>query len=133
LGAGRYGAGSNISRSVSWTGGAPTDAAANDHSYVTAGKLGTGYSFTAPADTTQRTIYLYVGGHASASTLTARLSDGSAPAYAVTFSGASRYSEMLAITYNSASAGQKLIISYVKSRNIHGPGGTADLIAAALA
>jgi hypothetical protein len=133
LGSGHYAARSDISRSVSWTGGASLDAAANDHSYVTAaGKIGAGYSFTAPADTTQRTLYLYLGGRASASTLTARLSDGSAPAYTVTLSGSSLYSNMVAITYNAASAGQKLIISYAKSRNIHGTGGTADLIAAML-
>jgi hypothetical protein len=133
LGSGGFGAQSNISRSVSWTGGASMGAAANDHSYVTAGKLGAGYSFTAPADTTERTISIYLGGRASAGTLTARLSDGSAPAYSVTLSGSSLYSDVVTITYTAASAGQKLIISYVKSHSMHATGGSADLIAAWLA
>ena len=47
-----------------------------------------------------------------------------------TFSGNSKYNDVVAITYSAASAGQKLVLTYVKSSNINGTGGSADLMAA---
>jgi hypothetical protein len=92
-----------------------------------------GYFFTVPADTTTRTVYVYVGGFSSGSTLTAQLSDGSAADITFSFSGPAHYSDVVAITYNASEPGQTLMLTYVKSLNIGGTGGSADLIAAWLA
>jgi fermentation-respiration switch protein FrsA (DUF1100 family) len=43
--------------------------------------VGKGFSLTAPADTSVRTLKIHVGGWNSSGKLTATLSDGSAPEY----------------------------------------------------
>ncbi len=129
-----FGGYTDASRSVNWTGGSPTATDSGDDGYIWANNaLGAGYSFTAPADTTTRTLYVYAGGYSSGATLTAHLSDGSAADYAASASGTGIYSQLYTITYKAASAGQKLTISYVKNTNINGAGGSVDLIAAYLA
>ncbi len=133
LGSGSEGAYYDSSRTVQWSDGTPTSSD-SDHSYIWANNaIGAGYAFTAPADTTTRTLYVYAGGNSSGSTLTAHLSDGSAPDVVITASGNGLYTNLYTITYKAASAGQKLTLSYVKSTNINGSGGSVDLIAAALA
>ena len=71
-----------------------------------------------------------MGGYSSGSTLTAHLSDGSAADCVVNLSSSGHYTDVVAITYKAASAGQTLTLSYVKSQNINGTGGSVDLIAA---
>jgi hypothetical protein len=133
------GAGSNVgaytapTRNTSWTDGTPTVSDTNDEGYIwDNGALDSGFSFTVPADTTQRTLTIYAGGLGTASTLTAHLSDGSAPDYTVTSSGSGLYTEMYTITYQAASANQTLTITFLKTANITGTGGSTDLIAATL-
>ncbi len=134
LGSGSYGGYSDNSRNASWTDGTPDASDTNEHGYIWANTaIGAGYSFTAPADTTTRTLYVYAGGNSSGGTLTAHLSDGSATDVVLTASGNALYTNLYTITYKAASAGQKLTISYVKSTNINGTGGSVDLIAAYLA
>jgi hypothetical protein len=134
LGLGNEGGYSNTSRSVSWTNGTPTATDSGDDGYIWANNaLGAGYSFTVPADTTTRTLYVYAGGYSSGATLTAQLSDGSAAEFVASASGNGIYSNLYTITYSAASAGQTLTISYVKSSTINSAGGSVDLIAAALA
>jgi subtilase family serine protease len=131
LGAGQHGAYTNTSRDVIWTDGTPTATDSGDDGYLWANTaIGAGYSFTAPASTTTHTLYIYLGGYSSGSTLTATLSDNSATPYTVSFTGTGTYNEIVAITYKAASASQKLTISYTKSSNINGTGGSSDLIAA---
>jgi hypothetical protein len=48
----------------------------------------------------------------------------------MTFSSATHYTDVVAITYKAASANQKLTLSYVKSQTIGDPSGSVDLIAA---
>jgi hypothetical protein len=130
---GNYGGYSDPTRNATWSDGTPTASDTNEHGYIWANTaLGAGYSFTVPADTTTRTLYVYAGGISSGGTLTAHLSDGSAADYVVTASGTGLYTNLYTITYTAASAGQTLKISYVKSTNINGTGGSVDLIAAAL-
>ena len=129
-----YGGYTDSSRSVSWTDGTPVTTKTGDDGYIWANDaIGAGYSFTVPASTTAQTLYLYLGGYSSGSTLTAHLSDGSAPDYSVSFSSAGHYNDIVAITYSAASPGQTLKITYLKSQTINGTGGSTDLIAAALA
>jgi uncharacterized delta-60 repeat protein len=130
VGTGGFGGYTNSARTVSWSDGSPT-ASSTDSGYIWANNaIGSGFSFTAPADTTTRTLYVYVGGYSSGATLTATLSDGSAAPYTVSLSGNAAYQNVIAITYSAASANQKLTISYTKTTNINGSGGSADLIAA---
>jgi hypothetical protein len=134
LGSANYGAYSIASRNVSWTDGTPLASDTGDQSYIWANDaLGAGYSFTVAASTTKRTLYIDLGGYSSGGTLTAHLSDSSATDYSVSFSGTSHYTEIVAITFNAASAGQKLTLSYVKSQTVGYAGGSIDLIAAWLA
>jgi hypothetical protein len=133
LGSGSYGGYTYPTRSVSWTDGTPVASESGDSGYIWANNaIGAGYSFTVPASTTKHTLYVYLGGYSSGGTLTAHLSDSSAPDYVVSLSGSASYTDMVAITYNAASAGQTLTISYVKSQTIGGAGGSVDLMAAAL-
>lgn len=133
LGSGSYGAWHDSSRSVSFTGGTPLASDGGDQSYIWANNsIGAGYSFTVPADTTARTLYVYAGGFSSGATLTAHLSDGSSADFVATSSGNGIYSNLYTINYQAASAGQTLTVSFTKTTNINGSGGSVDLIGAAL-
>ena len=133
LGAGSVGGYTDSSRSVNWTNGTPTKTNTGDRGYIWANNaLGAGFSFTVPADTTTRTLYVYAGGYSSGGQLTAHLSGGSAADYVVSSSGSAIYTNLYTITYAAPSAGQTLTISYVKTQNIAGSGGSIDLIAAML-
>jgi hypothetical protein len=128
---GSQGGYTDSSRSVSWTGGAPTASVSGDSGYIWANNaVGGGYSFTVPAGTTAHTLYIYAGGYSSGSQLTAHLSDGSAPDYTVSSSGNSHYANIVALTFQAASAGKSMTIWYTKSQNLNGSGGSTDLIAA---
>ena len=56
---------SNDPRSLSWSDGTPTASSSNNTSGVYISGIGNGFSITAPADTTQRTLTVYVGGWSS--------------------------------------------------------------------
>ncbi len=59
---------------------------------------------------------VYVGGYASGGTLTAQLSDGSAPNYVHSaFSGTGQYDAVYTLTYKAASAGKLLTVKWVQS------------------
>jgi hypothetical protein len=75
-------------------------------------------------------LYINLGGASSGGTLSANLSDNSATPYSVTVSGSSNYQDVVAITYNAASAGQTLTLSYTKTQTIGAASGSVDLIAA---
>ena len=134
LGPGSYGGWTYSGRDVSWTNGSPTTSNAGDDGYIWANNaIGAGYSFTVPADTTSRTLYVYLGGYSSGGTLDAHLSDGSAADYTVSMSGSGNYQDVVAITYAAASAGQTLTITYDKTQTIGAASGSVDLMAAWLA
>jgi hypothetical protein len=133
------GVGSNVggytqsARSTVWTDGAPTTSSTGDHGYIWSnGVLNSGFSFTVPAGTTAHTLYIYAGGYGTTSSLTAHLSDGSAPDYTVTASGSGLYTNFYTITFKAASAGQTLTIMLIKTASLVN-GGSVDLIGAALA
>jgi Flp pilus assembly protein TadG len=70
----------NDPRTLTWSDGTPTVSGSNKNGIYIAG-IGNGFQITAPADLTQRTLKVYVGGWQSGGTLTAHLSDGSAVDY----------------------------------------------------
>ena len=67
VGSGNYGGWTYSARNVSWTNGTPTASDSGDDGYIWANNaIGAGYSFTVPASTTSRTLYVYLGGRAAA-------------------------------------------------------------------
>jgi hypothetical protein len=98
----------------SWSGGTPTASVTNTGTGVYVIGLNNGFQITAPADTTKRTLKLYVGVWAAGGRFEASLSDGSAPAYIDTsLSNATDTSnETFALNYQAASAGQTLTVRW---------------------
>ena len=120
-------------RASSWTDGTPTLSASSDKGYYyEARQAGGGWSFTVPADTTQRTVFVYCGGYGTATRLTAHLSDWSLADYSVDTQAAAnnQYQNLHRITYEASQAGQTLTVTYIKTGDPYGPGGSADLMAA---
>jgi hypothetical protein len=106
----------NDPRPVNWTDGTPTVSSTNNLDGVYMSGVGQGFSITAPAGTTSNTLVVHVGGYSSGGTLTAHLSDGSAPDFTDTTSGASgQYDRNYTLTYTAASAGQTLTVTWVMS------------------
>ena len=112
----------------SWTDGTPTLSKANFSGGIYFSGIGNGYQFTVPADTTSRTLKLYVGGWNSTGGLRATLSDGSAAPYVTTFSGADVYSQIVTLTFSAASSGQLLTVRHTMQSGI----GNVGVQAAAL-
>ena len=107
-------------RLVSWTDGTPTSSSSNNRNGVYINGVGQGYTLTAPADTSTRTLILHVGGWSSGGTLTAQLSDGSAAAYQdVTTTSSGSFYRNYTLTYRAANAGQTLTVTWVMTS---GPG-----------
>jgi hypothetical protein len=97
--------------SFSWTDGTPTATAANDSSGVFVQGTGNGFTYVAPADTTLRTLRLYVAIYRGAGTLVAHLSDGSA--VDVTDVGSSMFSYYLyTVAFRAGSPAQTLTVTW---------------------
>jgi len=115
-------------RSFIWTDGTPS-ASGNDSAGATASGIGTGFSFSVAADTTTRTLFVYLGGSDSTGMLSAHLSDSSAPDFTnVPLSGSGRYDGVYTLIFNAASAGQQLQITWTQTAGT----GSISLQAAAL-
>src|SRR5206468_547741 len=102
----------------SWSDGTPTVAITNTPTGVWAygfPMVGTGFQITAPADTTERILNVYVGAFAASGKLEAVLSDQSASAYTnAAFADRTGNGEsgLYSINYASASAGQTFTIKW---------------------
>ena len=119
----------NDPRLVSWTDGTPTASSANNTNGVYIQGVGQGFSIHAPADTTTRTLVVHVGGWNSGGTLTAQLSDSSAADFIdVTTSVSGQYDRNYTLTYQAASTGQTLKVTWVMNSGT----GNVTLNAAAL-
>jgi hypothetical protein len=104
----------NDPRGLSWTDGTPTASSTGSTSGVFVGGAGNGFMFTAPADTSSRTLTVHVGGYQGSATLTAHLSDGSAADFVDTTTVvAGQFDRNYRLTYNAASAGQTLKVTWV--------------------
>jgi uncharacterized protein YjdB len=106
-------------RGFSWSDGTPTASGSTNKNGVYIEGIGTGFQITAPADLTTRTLRVYVGGWNSSGTLTASLSDGSAPDYTnAAFSSTNQYSAVYTLTYKAASPGKLLTIKWLQSAGV---------------
>jgi hypothetical protein len=121
----------NDQRPISWTDGTPVAAATNDITGVFIGGVGNGFQISAPADTTTRTLLVYVGGWLSGGKFVAHLSDGSAADYVdASFSSTTgQYKLVYTLTYHAASAGQQLVVQWTQASGT----GNVTLQGAALA
>jgi hypothetical protein len=112
IGGGSYGTWSLAVWHANWTDGTPTTSGTNDDTYVWSnGTANSGWTFTAPADTTLRTLHVITGGSGSGAIvkITAHLSDGSAVDYTSTSTGSATFTNDYAFTYKAASASQLMI------------------------
>ena len=116
-------------RTLTWSDGI-TPVSGSTQSGIQIPSIGSGFTLSAPADTTARTLTLYVGGANSTGRLTARLSDGSAQSlFGSEIQSAGAYDVVQTISYRANSAGQRL---YVQWTQVAGAG-NVTLQAAALA
>jgi len=101
----------------SWSDGTPTLSVTNTTTGVWAygvPTMGSGFQFTVPADTTLRTLKVYVGTFAARGRFEASLSDNSASAYSSTalVNMGNGPSGVYSISYAAQSAGQTLTIKW---------------------
>jgi hypothetical protein len=118
-----------------WSDGSPTLAASDTKTGVFLTNLNSGFQLTAPADTSPRTLRLYVGAYAARGRLLAYLSDFSARPYVdVSVYDASWDSEyaVYSIVYAAASPGQHLNVTYRSRELLDGAWGNVTLQAATL-
>ena len=118
-----------------WSDGTPTGGATNTTTGIFMAGVGNGFQFTVPADTTLKTLKLYVGLWKANGKLEVSLSDGSAPAFTDTsLSNSSATSiGVYTINFQAASSAQVLTIKYT-ALNIYEPQwGNVTLQAATLA
>ena len=98
----------------SWTDGTPTGSATNSTTGIYILGVGNGFKITAPADTTQRTLTVYVSAYKARGQMVAHLSDASSPDYVnstlngVTSAARGAYT----FTYKAASSGQTLSVTF---------------------
>ncbi|HET6843540.1 MAG TPA: IPT/TIG domain-containing protein [Candidatus Angelobacter sp.] len=102
----------NSGTSFSWTSGSPTDSQSGTATDLQMRGYKNGFKMTVAADTTARTLNLYVASGHGQSTLRASLSDGSAAPFVSVSSATKPFAETLyTIQFQAASAGQKLTIT----------------------
>ncbi len=95
-----------------WSNGTPDASVSSTDTGLYIPGAGSGYKFTAPADTTTRVLRVYLGAYQSDATVTATLSDGSASSYTSTAlqtpnAAANAYYDF---TYAAGSSGQTLTV-----------------------
>jgi hypothetical protein len=121
----------------SWSDGTPTASVTNTTTGVWAygvPNIGTGFELSVPADTTMRTLKVYVGAFAAKGRFEASLSDMSAADYLDSSLSNMRNgpSAVYALQYAANSAGQTLRIRYTLELPMGGLVGNVTLQAAAL-
>ncbi len=100
-------------RPLSWTDGTPNASSTNNRNGLYISGIGNGFSFTVPAATATRTLTVHVGGWESGGSFTAHLSDGSsADLIDTTPNTAAQYDCNYVLTYNAASSGQTLTVTW---------------------
>jgi len=108
--------------SFSWSDGTPTASVAGTKTGVFIPGVTNGFELTLPADTTSRTVKLYLGLYAAKGLFQAWLSDFSAKVYADTSLSNTLGNSYAAYTlnYSAASAGQALTVRFT-AREIYDP------------
>ncbi|MGH9646297.1 MAG: DUF5074 domain-containing protein [Bryobacteraceae bacterium] len=112
-----------------WTDGSPHGVVSNTATGVYISGAGRGFQISVPADTTPRTVTIYVGLYATTGKMTAHLSDNTVADFVdLSFSSGGSAPAAYVIHYQAASAGQKVTLTFVNA----GSGGNVNLQAAAL-
>lgn len=117
-----------------WSNGSPTVASAHSTTGLVIGGVGQGFQISVPADTTSKTLKLYVGLQKAKGLLQAELSDASAmPFTDVTMEDASgTLNAVYSINFKAASTGQTLKVKYTLTSDYGVPAGTISLQSATL-
>lgn len=102
----------------SWSDGAPVAATNDTHTGVYVRGVTNGFTFSVPADATQRTLKVYVSLYGVRGLFQAYLTDFSAPAYADTSLDSIFDNDygVFTLNYASAAGGQNLIVRYATQR-----------------
>jgi len=97
-----------------WTDGTPVTSTTDTHGGVWKNGAGSGFQIIVPADTSDRTLRVYVGLWAARGRFEATLSDGSAPAFIDTSLDNSTATSVAVytISYRAGSGGQSLIVKW---------------------
>ncbi len=100
--------------SCGWTGGTPTASATSTPTGVYLMGVNNGFQLALPADTTKRTLRLYVGVWAAQGKLEASLSDGSATAFSdmAVINQTATSNAVYTLDYQAGSAGQTLTVKW---------------------
>lgn len=124
---------SNNPNLYSWNGGTPSASAANTPTGVFMTGVNNGFQLTVPADTSPKTLKLFVGVWSAGGRLEATLSDGSAPNFIDTSlsnqTGTSN--AVYTINYQAGTNGQTLTIRWTVG-TVFGSGSNVTLQAAAV-
>jgi hypothetical protein len=95
-----------------WSDGTPS-LSDNTRTCIRVFNVGSGFRVTVPADTTARTLNLYLGAKNARGQFTATLSDGSAAAFSTFINQPSGLgTHLVTLNYMAASSGQTLTIEY---------------------
>jgi hypothetical protein len=106
----------------SWSDGTPTAEGSNETAGIYVVGLDNGFEISVSADTTTRTLKVYVGAFAARMNFEASLSDGSAPGYAdTTFANPSDGpNAVFTVGFAAASAGQRLVVRITVAEELGG-------------
>jgi hypothetical protein len=113
-----------------WSDGTPTAKANNITSGVYVHGANSAITFTVPADTTSRSLRLYLTHFNSTARLVAHLSDGSAPDFTGTVTTGVNTYYRVTLTFRAASAGQTLTVGWTLQNDAGN--GSVDALAATL-
>jgi len=110
--ANRFQAPASVRSTYDWSDGTPT-ATASSTAGIYFGGSGNGFELTSPADTTTRTLKVYLGGFKASGQIEVSLSDGSvAPFVTMVEDLGGPFDRTLTVRYSAASAGQTLLVRY---------------------
>ena len=120
--------------SYSWTDGTPTASTTNNTTGIFTSAANNGFQITVPADTTLKTLKIYLGSWYAQVKVEGTLSDGSAPALVDTSFGQGGLSDAIfTINFKTASAGQTLTVKCTIFTDYNPPFGNIRLESATLA
>jgi hypothetical protein len=113
----------NNSSGFTWTDGTPASSATNSTTGIFVSGLNKGFRITVPANTTARTLRVYVGAWRTQGRMVAQLSDGSAADFvdtSVVNSTGMTTLGVYTLNYRAASAGQTLTVTFTQDSGANG-------------
>jgi len=107
--------------SFAWSDGTPTTSVANTPTYLYVTGVGNGFEYSVPADTTLRTVKVYVGVWAAQGQMTATLSDNSTSSYSDSslINTTDHAHGVYTFQYRAAPPGHSLVIRWSATDNYH--------------